>query len=533
MKPIRIPLAVLAAGVLLASPPASGRGPEVYALTEVRIVAAPGEVIPKGTIVLRDGVIEAVGADLAPPADARVLERPEMTAYAGLIDPYVEVAWPAQPDEGASDGAHPNAQVRPERSMAIHGIPEAEAAKLREAGITTAAVAPREGIFRGTSAVLNLGHGGTDQNLLRPRHAQNVTFARNARGAGYPSSLMGSVALFRQTLLDALWQEQAWAAYSANPSQQRPALNHAYSELADVARGAALIVLEGDSPLDVLRNGALAQEFDLEAQLVASGAEYRWIDEVSALELPLIVPVDFPPLPEAEAGDDLVLSLEDLRSWDLAPSNLRSLLDAGTTVAATAHRLEEPSHLAKQLFLAIDRGGLEPDEALAAVTITPARLLGIERLAGTLEPGKMANLVLVEGELFAEKPNIREVWVDGHRFEIEASEPATIDPAGTWELLVTTGDGQNLSATMVLEGEVGGLSGTISDPSGGMIRITSATVSGSRLDVTFEGASYGTPGEIEFSLEIEGRRGKGSGSSSGGTFEIKATRAAGPTEDRS
>jgi hypothetical protein len=515
---------------LLASQPASSGGPEVYALTDVRIVVAPGQEIENGTIVLRDGVIVAVGADVTAPADARILERTDLTAYPGLIDAYVESSWPVQPDGDLEEGSHPNPLVRPERAMAAHGLPEAAAGKLREAGFTTAAVSPKEGIFRGSSAVLNLGQGGVSANLLEARHAQNVTFASTSRGGGYPTSLMGSVALFRQTLLDTLWQQQAWSAYESDPAQARPPLDRAYSELLEVARGKELVVLEGDSALDTLRNGALVQEFGLRAQLVGSGNEYRWLDEVSALGLPLIVPVNFPELPRVTETDDLSTSLEDLRSWDQAPGNLRSLLDRGNTIAVTSHRLDEPGKVLENLHAAIERGGLDETQALAALTTEPARLLGIDNRAGTLEVGKMANLVLVAGDLFADKPEIREVWIDGNRFEIKTSEPATIEPAGTWDLTVTTEDGQTLAATLTLEGMVASLSGSISEPSGGVVALSAASVSGDRLEVEFEGTSYGLPGPIEFFLDIEGDSGAGSGTTSAGSFTIKATRSSGPTE---
>ncbi len=515
--------------LLATSQPARARGPQVFALTEVRIVVAPGRQIEKGTVVLRDGIIEAVGAGITPPADARILERPELTVYPGLIDAYVEATWPVKNEDDVRDGAHENRLVRPARQMALHGIAAAAAEKLRAAGFTTVAVAPREGLFRGHSAVVNLGDGGVNENLLRAEHAQNVTFARNARGGGYPGSLMGSIALFRQTLLDARWHARAWAAYDANPAQTRPEMNTAYAELESVVSGTGLVVIEGSKALDTLRNASLAREFGLRAHLVGSGDEYRWLDEISALGIPLIVPVDFPDVPEVpeeDEDDDLAVTLDELRHWDSAPKNPKALIDAGNTVALTSHRLEDPRDILKNLYIAIDQGGLSAGEALAALTTTPARLLGIEDRAGTVEIGKMANLVLVEGELFAEEPRVREVWIDGRRFEIKDSKPAAIEPAGTWELEVTTQDGETILATLILEGEATSLSGTISDPAGNPIPLARAVVSGVRLEITFDGTAYGMPGDVEFFLDIEG----GDGTSPDGAFTIKATRSIEPSE---
>ena len=270
----------------------------------------------------------------------------------------------------------------------------------------------------------------------------------------------------------------------------------------------------------------MISEFGLKTHLVGSGQEYKWLDEITAIGAPLIVPLDFPEVPEVPDEDDLSLSLEDLRDWDRAPGNARALLDAGNTVAFTSHGLDDAKNVLTNAWQAIDRGGLSPDEALAALTTTPAGLLGISNRAGTVEAGKMANLVLTEGDLFAEKPAIREVWIDGRRYEIKESKPPEIEPAGTWKLTVITGDGQQIPAVMTLEGDAAGLSGTMSDPEGNEISLSSAEVSGSRLEVSFDGTAYGMPGTISFTLDVEGDSGSGSGTSPAGPFTIKGTRSA-------
>lgn len=516
----------LALVALCATGIARAAGPEVHALTKVKIVTAPGQMIENGTVVIRDGVIEAVGADVEPPADARVHEREELTVYPGLIDAYVERSWPVK-DEEAAAGAHENQLVRPERSMTQHGVDDGTAKKLREAGITTAVVASEDGLFRGRSAIVNLGDGALSDNLLRADYAQTVTFATTGGfGNGYPGSLMGSVALFRQTLLDARWQEQAWKAYQAKPSQKRPAMNAALSELADVANGRELVVIEGDDAGDSLRSAKMIGEFGLTAHIVGSGDEYQWLDEVAAIGVPIVLPINLPDLPEPPEEDDMAISLEELRHWDEAPGNAKALLDAGVTVAFTTHGLDDPKKVLSNLWQATDRGGLSADEALAAFTTTPAELLGISDRAGTVAAGKMANLVVVEGDLFAEKPAVREVWVDGHRFEIKESKPAEVEPAGTWNLIVTTGDGQTLPAVMILTGDATSLTGTISDPDGNQVDLTSASVSGTKLEIVFDGTPYGMPGNIEFTLDIEGDSGSGAGMSPFGEFTIKGTREA-------
>jgi hypothetical protein len=135
--------------------------------------------------------------------------------------------------------------------------------------------------------------------------------------------------------------------------------------------------------------------------------------------------------------------------------------------------------------------------------------------------------VVVEGELFADSPKIRSVWVDGHRFEIGESKPAEIDPVGTWDLKVDAGDGQILPVQMVVEGELGSLVGSVS-AMGGTLDLTSAEVSGTTLTVTFDGASLGMPGTFTIDLDIDGESASGSGSGPTGAFGLEGRRVSKP-----
>ncbi len=526
---------VLAAAALVAASAASTaraagteKLPRVYALTGVRIVVAPGNVVEKGTVVLRDGVIEAAGATVQPPPDARVWDREGLTVYPGLIEPY-SVRNAPETDGAATDsgGGEANAMLRPERDVTPYAADAAAAKKLREAGYATAVVAPAEGIVRGASVVLNLGDGPVGENLLRRELAQNVTLRSNSFGGGYPASLMGAVALVRQTLADARWHADAWAAYERRPAQERPPMSATLAALAPAAAGKQPVVFESGDAVGAMRVAGLAAELGLKAWLVGSGEEYRWLEPIAAAGLPIVLPLDFPDLPAVgDDEDDLTVRLEELRHWDLAPENPARLLDRGLTVAFTTFGLDDPKKLLSNVHEAIERG-LDADRALAAVTTTPAALLGIGDRAGTVEAGKMANLAVVDGDLFADKPKVREVWIDGRRYEVKESKPAEVEPAGTWELVVTTGDGQQIPVTLSLSGKAGALTGAIG-AMGRELPVTSAEVSGSTLEVSFDGTGLGMPGTISFSLDIEGDGAKGSGVAPEGGFTIEGRRTAKP-----
>jgi hypothetical protein len=276
------------------------------------------------------------------------------------------------------------------------------------------------------------------------------------------------------------------------------------------------ILFEARDALDALRAARVCAELGLASWLVGKGDEYKWTEEVAATRLPILLPLDFPDDPAPGEGDDLSLSLAALRHWDRAPDNPRAL---------TSFRLGNPAKLHAQLAKAIARG-LAPEEALAALTTTPAALLGIADRAGTIEPGKMANLVVVEGDLFVDKPKIREVWIDGRRYEVKASEPAEVDPAGTWEVTVVAGD-EVIPVTLVITGAVSDLSGSIR-AMGHDLPLASVDVSGKTLEVACDSTPLGLPGEVVMRLTIDGDAAKGSAESPQGPATLTATRTSKP-----
>lgn len=539
---LRTGLAAAALTALLALPtPLRATGPpQVHALTGVRIVVAPGQVIDTGTVVLRDGVIEAAGTGVQVPADAREWDRAGLTVYAGLIEPYLPRPWPeAAPTRGERDTGNPpqggdeNPQVHPEREMAWYAFDAEGAARLRRAGFTTALVAPEPGILRGSSALLNLGDGDLSSNLLRPVVAQHASLRPGGR-SGYPDSIMGAVALFRQTILDARWYAAASRAYQRNPAQERPAFNRSLEVLQPAIQGEQLVIFESRDLLDTLRDATVAAELGLKAAIVGSGQEYQRLELVRQAGVPLLLPVNFPEAPQVgkEGEDDLTVSLAALRHWNAAPDNPSQLLNAGVTVAFTSFRLSTPQDLFPRLATAEERG-LTQDQALAALTTTPAALLGMSERLGTVEKGKIANLVVVEGDLFVSAPKIREVWIDGRRYEVKESKPPSVDPAGDWQLTIHAA-GREFPLGLHIEGKVGAQTGTVTGRGDRVMPLISVEVSGSSVEVSYDGSPSGLPGIIQLRFKIEGDQASGTGESPRGSFTLDGRRtgtapAPGPT----
>lgn len=503
--------------------------PRTHALAGARIVAAPGKVIESGTLVVRDGWIAAAGVTADVPAEARTWDLEGVTLYPGLIDAYTVRTVQAARDDKAQNGSA-NKLVKADRDITAWAVDDAAFKKLREAGFTTAVVAPKEGLFRGRSVLVELGGADLGRALLRRGVAENVGVKPNQGDDNdeYPDSMMGAVALFRQTMLDAAWQTEAQADYARNARQARPAFSPALEALGPAAAGRELVVFETENVLDTLRDAALAREFKLRAWIVGNGHEYERLDDVKATGLPHILPVNFPKTPKPAAKDDVNLELAALRHWDKAPDDAKLLLGTGLDVALTTFGLDDPGKIYENLAKSIARG-LTADQALQALTVTPAKLLGIADRAGTLEVGKLANLIEVEGDLFVEKPKIRAVWIEGERFEVKQTKPAEIDPAGAWNLTVKTPDGESLAAVLAIEGKAGAWKGTIS-AHGQKVELSSVEVSGKKLSVALEGAAFGSPGTITLELEINGDEASGSGQTPDGALEISGSRASKPTE---
>lgn len=506
--------------------------PDAHALVGVRVVTAPGEVLDGATLVIRDGVIEAVG-DVEIPADAAVIEfergedQPPLTVYPGLIDPYLVVTTESDDDEDAPEIPGRHSLIHPDATIDPAHWPADAVEAHRRAGFTTALMAPAEGLLRGQSVLANLGDGGLSRNRLRSGVAQHAHLHERADDSAYPQSLMGAVALFRQTLLDARWQQQAQRAWQADPAQARPEWLPGIDALSGVLDGNQPLVFEARDTHDSLRILSLVDE-DIDLVLVGHGAEYQRLDQFPR-RVPHILPMDLPSAPDVEDAEDIDVSLEELRHWNRAPENAAILIEAGVPVLFTAYELSGPAELFANVARAIERG-LDADAALAALTTGPAEWLGIEDRAGRIEPGYMANLVLVEGELFTESPTISEVWVDGARFELAKLEPPAIDPAGTWALTLGLPGMGDVDATLVLTGEPTDLSGTL-NAMGNETPLTDITVSGKQLQIRIDASRYGGSGTISINLDIEGDRGRGNGSGPFGEFTVRGQRSSGPGEE--
>jgi imidazolonepropionase-like amidohydrolase len=477
-------------------------GTGYHALVGARVVTAPGQVIEGATIVIRNGLIQSIGRNQDPPAGARVWDLTGHTIYPGFIDAHADLGMDNVPEDGDVGPTHWNPQVRAWFSTTDNLQDDEERRKaVRSQGFGAALVVPKLGIFRGTASVVNLGDGGVRDRVLRPDLAQSMGFERSGElgDERYPNSAMGVIALMKQTFMDADWYERAWAAYEeSGRAFLPPETSAALEALADAIHGRQPVLFEASSEEDYLRGHKIASDFSLTPWFRGSGQEYRIVDVLRGRTHPLIIPVNFPDAPDVDDPEAaLNTNLADLRHWYLAPTNAATLADAGVEFAVTTDGLSSVDDFLPNVRAAVARG-LSPEVALAALTTNPARWLGIQRTHGTIEQGKVANLVVSEGDLFTEEATVRDVWVHGVVYGV--TRAAQIDPRGTW--MISSDDRGGFEAQVRLEGTLNRLRGYIDVAPGGRVE------EGQRVDI--ESASVVTETgriEIRFDGEFLGFRG--------------------------
>ncbi|MGI9517184.1 MAG: amidohydrolase family protein, partial [Pirellulaceae bacterium] len=437
--------------------------PNAFVLKAGKVVTRPGTVIDNGVIVVRDGRIVSVrGADDWP-ADHRIIDLSDKTVYAGFIDGYSEQEIVIS-SEAPEHARYWNANIRPERDMGeMFAWDEGATDELRDNGITAVLVSPGTGIFKGQTALVLTSETNPEQAILAREVAQAAELTVQRRFGGpriYPSSPMGAVALARQAMLDAQWYRDAWEVATDQPDLNRPEVNDSLAALAKVIAGQQPLLVDTSNELMVLRAKRFADEFDAQLMIVGNGNEYRRLEHVAKLDVPLILPVNFPSPPAVATPEDAMnVTLESLMHWDLAPENPAKLAEAGVDFAFTSKGLDSSSDFLKRIRHAVTRG-LDADTALSALTVNPAGYFGVSDQVGSIETGKLANFVITDGDLFDDDTKIVETWVAGERHVIE--QPPMRLVAGTWQIDTDT----EQTFTIKIRGSGGSLSGDVDLASG-------------------------------------------------------------------
>ncbi len=531
--------AVLPAAADAQQPSNTPQPPPFYAIQNARIVTVSGPVIEGGTVVISHGLIEAVGTDVSIPPEAWVIDGSGMTVYPGLFDGLSSVGLEEAQTGGGQGGApggvgggnqpiSAGPEDRPATTPWVSAAdmldPEDDRLETwRNGGFTTALAVPSEGIVTGQAAVISFG-GDAQEMVVKTPAALHVTMNRAGGFRSFPSSLMGTMAYVKQLFADAEHQSRYEAAYEANPAgRARPKYDRALAPVQrSVAEGWPTVFL-GDEVKEIRRAVKLGEDTGARAVVAGAHEAYEIVDELAAGGVPVLVNLDWPERSRS-ADPEADEALTSLRRRAYAPTTPARLHAAGATFGFYSGDLGSPREVIENVNVAIEKG-LPADAALRALTLGPAEIFGVADRLGSVDAGKIANLIVTDGDLFDESTEVNMVFVDGRKFEEREAErpttPPAVDMTGRWVLTIST-PRQTQEITLDLEmSEDGTLTGDITTDRGDAT-IMDGWVSGSDFSFTAMQPMGGRTAEVVYTGTVEGTEVSGT-ASFGGRFSSEFT----------
>ena len=427
--------------VLLCLAPAavSAEGPQVFAIRGARVVRVSGPPMDNGTVVVRDGLIESVGANVTVPADAWVIEGKGLTVYPGLMDAMSTWGIPGAGGGGAGArrgggaaavaaapaGPQPvirGPEDRPSNTSYLKAadliVPtDASVEAGRGAGFTTAATFPTSNIFAGQGAIFDLAGDRSGAMIVSPSAGMYLTMRSAGGFRSFPGSLMGVMAYIHQIYLDADHYTEAKQIYASHPAGlQRPAYDRVLEAVLETPR----VLLPAAREVEVDRMIKFAKELNRRPVLYGGEEGWRAVDMLKQAGAPMLVSLKWPER-SRDADPALEDSLHTLEMREKAPSTPAALAAGGVKFAFYSDGVA-PTEIAKAVRRAME-AGLTPADAVRAFTLSPAEIYGVADRLGSIDKGKIANLVVTEGELFQDKTKVKYVFVDGMKYEPVAPAP--------------------------------------------------------------------------------------------------------------
>ncbi len=412
-----------------------------YAFTNATIVKDGQTTLSNATLVIREGKITAVGTSVTVPSDAVVVNCAGKYIYPSMIDIYSDYGMPA-PETGARNargaggffqqqmtsntkGAYGwNQAIRSQfnASEEFEADP-AKAKSLRDVGFGSVLTHDKDGIARGTGAFVTLADLNENLVIVKQKASANYSFSKGTSTQSYPSSMMGSVALLRQSYLDGQW-------YKTNPVKEGINLSlQAWNENQSLPQ-----IFEANDKWSVIRADRIGDEFGVQYIIKTGGDDYQRINDIVATKAPLILSLNFPQAQDVEDPNVArFVSLGDMKHWELAPSNPGVIEKANIPFCLTSADLRDVKQFWTNLRKAIEYG-LSESKAFDALTKTPATWLGVYDKVGSIDQGKLANFLITNGPLFNEKTSIIENWVQGEKYEVK--EDLWNDVKGQYNLVI-------------------------------------------------------------------------------------------------
>jgi hypothetical protein len=458
--------AVLAATLTFSLTGDAQQGGLTYAIRGAKVVTVSGATIDDGTVLIRDGVIQAVGTSVTVPPDAIVTDGAGLTVYPGFIDMAsaapLQAEAPEPPAAGGGRGgrggrgggggggetfanreeaerAKREAILRPDYQAAQHLVESNEALNaMAQAGITSVLAMPNSGIFKGQSALVNTMYPPDDPQIstvasyrrglavVKAPVAQHVNIGGRGGGTGYPNSLLGTLAFTRQGFLDAQWQRDATAIYERTGGRgPRPLVEPSLDSLKSALAKEMPVAFDANLSREIDRSLLMASDFGLSPIIVGGSGAASRLDDLKKAQASVILSVSFQGGGGGRGGgrggggggQAAIQALAD------APKTAARLAEAGIPFAFTGGGTLAPSAFLANVTRTVKDGGLPAATALRALTLDAARLAGAADRLGSIEQGKIANIVVMDGAMFEANAQVKHVFIDGRPIVI--TPPAT------------------------------------------------------------------------------------------------------------
>ena len=392
---------------------------DTYAIRNARIVTVTGPVIEKGTILIAGGKIGAVGADVAVPAGARVIDASGLSVYPGMIDAgddmgLVEISSVAGSVDTTEIGdnnanIHVDVAIRPD---------SAHVAVTRVNGVTTALTAPRGGLISGQSALIDLDGWVARDMLVKTPVAMHINWP-GGLGVGSEFASFGQrgpttearreqdkqVENLKKILRDARAYAAAKDARTKDASLPKRDVDLKLEALIPVVRGEMPVVIRANVERDIKGAIAFADEMKIKMILAGGVEASRVADQLKAKNIPVIV------------GPVLRMPNREDDPYDAAFSNAGLLAKAGVKIAFETQDASDARNLPAQAGMAA-AFGLSKEEALKAVTIYPAEIFGVADRIGSIETGKIANLIVTDGDPLEILTHVKHLFINGHEVSL-------------------------------------------------------------------------------------------------------------------
>lgn len=466
-------------------PSGTKRVTSTYAIKNATITTSPGKTITGATILFKDGLIQAVGANINLPAGTDVIDGDSLFIYPGFIDgaSSAGVTKPAEPEKPSNfDSSNPSdeiAGITPWRNV-IDQIDMNNNAinDWRKAGFTIAQMIPDGGMISGKSAIVVFG-SPSSTNILAQNTALSARF-RGSRGM-YPGTPLGVMAKFRDVYKNTELSAKHQNIFASNVGLNRPEINKTYEAMYPVINKNIPVIFEVSNDLEIRRALRLQKELGFNLMLVGVTEVDKVISEIKAANATVLLALTLPEDKSKNKPEDLNEEAQGRtdrvkEAYETALKQAAMLEKAGIKFGFTTSGAKT-SDLMKNIKIMIDNG-LSEDAALAALTINNAQNLGIQKFAGTLEKGKLANMVITTAPIFTEDAQIKHVVADGYVFDYETKPKKAANGnnngntsggvSGTWEYVSDTPAGSS-GGKMMISNEGTGYEGTISydNPAGG------------------------------------------------------------------